>query len=736
MHYRRRILVAETKFKNPISEHIYKDKYKAADDKNINDTWNRVARALSNNEPKDKDKWFKQFKWALQDFKVLPGGRILANAGVKSKHTSTLVNCFVSPEIPDSMEGIMDAANNAANTLKSGGGIGFDFSQIRPAYSAVGGINQGYASGPVSFMSIFDKVCEVVMAGNRRGAMIGVLRIDHPDIEMFIKAKEGDGRLENMNLSIAITDEFMEAVQQDDDFDLKFDGEVSKTVKAKDLFDTIVRHTYDYSEPGVIFIDTVNKMNNLYYEEKIAASNPCGEQMLGPGGSCNLVSVNLTKIISNPFSPEAAVDFDILDKIARLAVRMGDNVVDVSNYPLPVYEESSQQTRRVGLGITGLANALAMLSIPYNTSQAIDVAESIMKSIKESAYDESAELAAEKGAFPLYSPKFLKSNFFKTLPKDLQDKICEHGIRNSHLLSIQPTGTVSLLANNISSGLEPIFALSYTRKVKTSGQDDIEFDLRDYAYHQANKYWPKAKIERVFKTVNDLTVTDHIDMQAALQKHVDSSISKTVNVANSYRFEDFKKVYLDAWKKGLKGITTFRPTERLQGIITDGTVYDSEPKLVLDRGHVLPGKTYKIKDPKHSHSYYVTINDIADPGNGTRPWEIFFNSKSEENDQFVKALSVLLSEVFKRVDDPTFVAESMKMISDSGGGFYEGGKFYRSLIARIGQTIVDHTGKDIEEPEEQQDDLLYGFCPKCQQKALTKKEGCEDCYECGYSRCN
>lgn len=727
--------MVEQRFKNPISEHIYEDKYKSSDDKTIQDTWNRVARALSNNEAKDKEKWYKQFRWALQDFKVLPGGRVLANTGVKATHTSTLVNCFVSPVIEDSMKSITEMIAIAAQTLKSGGGIGFDFSNIRPYGTAVSGINQGFASGPVSFMHNFDAICRTVMAGNRRGAMIGILRIDHPDIEIFIKAKEGTGALEFMNLSVAVTDKFMKAVEDDEDFDLIFNGEVVRTLSARDLFDKIIRHTYDYSEPGILFIDTVNRMNNLYYDETIAAANPCGEQVMGPGGSCNLISINLTKIVSNPFMPEAEIDFEVLERLARVAVRMADNVVDVSNYPLEVYRETSQKYRRIGLGITGLADALAMMSIPYNTDEAVDTAELIMSKIKEFAYDESSNLAVEKGNFPGFTVKYLKSNFFKTLPKELQDKIREHGIRNSHLLSIQPTGTVSLLANNVSSGLEPIFSLSHTRKVKSADQVDIEFELRDYAYHQAMKYWSKNKIEKVFKTVKDLTVDDHVHMQAALQRHVDASISKTVNVSNDYPFDEFKDVYATAWKLGLKGITTFRPTERMQGIISDGILTKTEARLALDRGFALAGTTYKIKDPKALHAYYVTINNIKDPANGERPWEIFFNSKSEENDQFVKALSVLLSEVFKRVDDPTFIAEALKMISDSGGGFYEDGKFYRSLVARIGQVIVEHTGAKEMKSEVSAENELYSSCPKCGQRSLIKKEGCEDCHECGFSKC-
>lgn len=734
--------MSEEIFKNPISEFIWKDKYKAKDDKTIDDTWKRVARALANVEPKGKEQWFRQFKWALEDFKVLPGGRILANAGLKTRHSSTLVNCFVAPEIEDSMENIYESAKNAALTLKSGGGIGFDFSKIRPAGATIDGINQGQASGPVSFMQIFDKTCKIVMAGNRRGAMIGVLRIDHPDIEEFIGCKDGTDFLSSMNLSVGITDKFMQAVEANEEFDLVFKQKVYKRVNARDLFNRITKHTYEYSEPGVIFLDTVNNMNNLYYTETIAASNPCGEQMLPPGGACNLISINLTQVVTAAFEPEATMDFDLLEKLTRIAVRMADNTIDITNYPLDLYKESADATRRIGLGITGLANMLTMLGTPYNSHDAHRTVDTVMRFIRDAAYEESIELAKVKGAFPKWTSKYADGAFIKKLPTNIQADIREFGIRNSHLLSIQPTGTVSLLANNISSGLEPIFALSFTRKVKNHDGEDEVFDLRDFAYHAAQKVWGKAKIDKVFMTSSNLTVDDHIQVQSLIQEHVDSSISKTINVPTGYPYSDFENVYWSAWREGLKGITTFRPTEKLKGIIIDDSVMEKKPvhKLDLERGYQLRGTTYKIKDPRAIHAYYITINDREG-----QPWEIFFNSKSEENDQFVKALSVTLTEIFKRADSPEFIANALKMISDTSGGFWDGGKYYRSLVARIGEVILDHIGRNengeveakspVNAAPEGMDVSLLTTCPACKEKAVIKSEGCEACTQCTYSRC-
>lgn len=728
-------------FKNPVSEFIWTDKYKAKSDNTIHDTWKRVARSLASVE-KDSAKWEAIFFKALEDFKVLPGGRILANAGVSEDHKSTLINCFVSPVLEDSMESIFETAKRAALTLKSGGGIGFDFSNLRPKNSPVTGINHGIASGPVSFMSVFDNICKTVMAGNRRGAMIGILRVDHPDIEEFVMCKDGSTYLSTMNLSVAITDNFMKAVQLNEDFELKFNGQTYKTINAKDLFDKIIRHTYEYSEPGVIFIDTVNRLNNLYYCEEIKASNPCGEQMMGPGSSCNLISINLTKFVDDPFLPSASINFDKLVDATKVAVRMGDNVVDVTNYPLEIYRENSLQKRRVGLGITGLSDMLAMLGLSYDSHEAQRFAENVMKTIKEVAYDTSSDLAAEKGSFPAFqSTKYLKSVFVQTLPREIITKIKTSGMRNSHLLSIQPTGTVSLLANNVSSGLEPIFSLSMKRHIKDREGNELKFDLNDYAYHEALKHWPESKIKQVFKTVKDLSIDAHVTMQAILQRHVDSSISKTINIPTDYSFEAFRTVYWDAYKVGIKGVTTFRPTEKMRGIIVDETVKRGDPvaKLKQIRPYELSGRTYKVKDPKQKHAYYVTINDFVNEITGvSRPWEIFLNSKSEENDQWVKALSVLLSEVFKRVDDPSFVAEALRLISDSKGGFFDRGKFHSSLVARVGALILEHINcahngqnSDIINNEHS----LFALCPQCGEKTLRKNESCEDCMNCGFSKC-
>ncbi|MEJ2434793.1 MAG: adenosylcobalamin-dependent ribonucleoside-diphosphate reductase [Pseudolabrys sp.] len=581
-------------FANEISRHVWWTKYRFADrhhaERSVADTWRRVARTLAAVE-RQAAHWEKRFFALLQDFKFLPGGRIQAGAGT-TRHV-TLFNCFVMGPVEDSIPGIFRALEEGAVTMQQGGGIGIDFSTLRPRGTLTKGAG-GVASGPVSFMQVWDAMCGTILStGARRGAMMATLRCDHPDIKEFVTAKQQAGQLRRFNMSVQATDAFMAAVRTDDDWPLlfpaeAFDGEgetvmrdwpgergavpcrILRRVRASDLWELILRATYDHAEPGVLFIDRINTLNNLWYREHIRATNPCGEIPLPPYGACDLGSLNLTRFVAAPFTPEAHIDRERLAEAAGVAVRLLDNVIDASRFPLPQQTENARGSRRIGLGITGLADALIMLGMRYGTEQSLAVAADIMRLICYAAYRASIAIAREKASFPFFErDKYLQGPFIKSLPDDIQGAIAEHGIRNSHLLAIAPTGTISLLAGNVSSGLEPIYAASYGRKVLTEDGTAREFTLTDHALEQ----WRSAGRSGTppgFVTVADLPVTAHLAMQAALQPFVDNSISKTINVPQDYAFDDFKRIYDLAYDQGLKGCTTFRPNPVTGAILSEG----------------------------------------------------------------------------------------------------------------------------------------------------------------------
>ena len=695
---------------NDISRQIWNMKYRYHD-KNGNpvditpeDTWRRVARGLSSFEH-DRDYWENEFFECLKDYKFLPGGRITANAGTGRKQV-TMFNCYVLNKIEDSLEGIFETIHNAAMTQKQGGGIGMDFSTIRPKGSFIHGV-QAEASGPISYMRVFDATCKTIMsAGQRRGAQMGILSCSHPDIEEFIDAKRDGKSLKMFNLSVAITNEFIEAVKEDRNWDLVFDGKIYKTVRARDLWDKIMRSTYDYAEPGFILIDHINEMNNLSYCEEIRATNPCGEQPLPPFGACLLGSINLTRFIKNPFENNAAIDYDGIIKTVTTAVRMLDNTIDISNYPLTAQRDEALSKRRMGIGITGLADALVFLQKKYGTPESTKVAAKIMRTICHAAYRASIELAKEKGAFQLLDrEKFVQSKFVSQLPEDIREGILKHGIRNSHLTSIAPTGTISLYAGNVSSGLEPIFALSYTRKVRVGDENEtIEQEVCDYAYKMYREISGNKDIKNLpdyFATTDTVAPKEHVDMQAALQPYIDSSISKTINVPTDLPFEEFKDIYLYAYDSNLKGCTTFRPNEKMSGILIrkDDKKKGAEENVKLDnydneyihtRPIELRGKTYKIKTPLTAQSLFITINDIIEPNGRIRPFEIFINSKNLQHFSWMVALTRLISAVFRRTSDPSFLVEELKCIFDPNGGYFKKGVYVPSLAAEIGDVILDH----------------------------------------------
>ena len=536
----------------------------------------------------DSDAWEAQFYSILEDFRFLPGGRILAGAG--TERDVTLFNCFVMGTIEDSMDGIFAALKEGAITMQAGGGVGYDFSTLRPAGSRARRTGN-IASGPVSFMRIWDATCATLLSmGARRGAMMGTLRCDHPDIAEFVEAKRDRRELRNFNLSILVSDDFMQAVENDREWPLVFpdgdldgDGEtldrhwpgeeapvrcrVLQRVPARRLWERIMRANYDCAEPGVLFSDRINARNNLSYCEHISATNPCGEIPLPPYGACDLGAMNLTRFILEPFTDAARLDLDALADAAAIATRLLDNVIDVSRFPLPAQAEGARNSRRLGLGFTGLADALAMMGLRYGSEAGRDAAAQAMATIRGAAYQASALAAAEKGPFPLYdADKFLAAADLSSLPQPVRDAIERHGLRNSHLTTIAPCGTTSLLADNISSGLEPVFSFCSRRRIRRSDGEWEEFELQDWAYLQWHRLHGDRPLPPWFQSVEDLEPGDHLAMQAVLQPHVDNAISKTINVPESTSFSAFESIYRDAWKMGLKGCTTYRPN-RITGAI-------------------------------------------------------------------------------------------------------------------------------------------------------------------------
>ncbi|HEY8013288.1 MAG TPA: adenosylcobalamin-dependent ribonucleoside-diphosphate reductase, partial [Dongiaceae bacterium] len=498
-------------------------------DKTIEDSWRRVAEAVAEAEPEAKRAaWADKFYEALAGFQFLPAGRILAGAG--TERSVTLFNCFVMGTIPDDMGGIFAHLREASLTMQQGGGIGYDFSTLRPRGAPVKGVGAD-ASGPLSFMDVWDAMCRTIMsAGHRRGAMMATMRCDHPDIEAFIEAKLAPGRLRMFNLSVLVTDAFMAAVREDAPWELAFGGTTYRVLRARELWDKIMRATYAYAEPGVIFIDRINRRNNLHYCENIQATNPCGEQPLPPYGACLLGSINLTTLVLDPFEPSARLDLDRLGELVATAVRMMDDVIDISRFPLPQQEEEARAKRRIGLGVSGLADALIMCGARYGASDAVALSETWMRALRRAAYAASIEIAREKGPFPLFDrDQFLAGESIRELEEDLRDGIARHGIRNALLTSIAPTGTISLFADNISSGLEPVFSFKYSRNILMPDGSRSQEEVSDHAFRLFHKLKGEgAPLPESFVDAQTLAPGDHLVMQAAVQKYIDSSISKTI----------------------------------------------------------------------------------------------------------------------------------------------------------------------------------------------------------------
>ena len=543
----------------------------------FHDKVQRIAFAL-----KDSDEHYDSILPILGEMRFVPAGRVQSAMGASK--ICTAFNCFVSGTIDDSMNSIMEKASEAAETMRRGGGIGYDFSRIRPRGDTIKSLNS-QSSGPLSFMGIYDAVCQTIASsGHRRGAQMAVLRVDHPDIREFIRAKRNSDRLTGFNVSVGVTDKFMEALSlEDDSFDLVFEGKKYNTISARELWDEIMLSTWDWAEPGVLFIDRINEMNNLYYCEEIAATNPCGEQPLPPFGACLLGSFNLPKYLKyqtiHGKHKMPYFDFPLFKRDIPEVVRMMDNVIDRTIYPLKEQQDEATNKRRMGLGVTGVANAGEILGYEYGSPEFLAWLEKVLACVRDNTYRASARLAKEKGPFPLYKEEYLKGNFIRTLPQSVRKEIREHGIRNSHLTSIAPTGTISLVADNVSSGIEPVFSHYYNRTIQTF-TGPREEKVEDYAYARGT----------AGRTADSLSVGEHLNVLSLASHYVDSAVSKTCNVGDEVTFHEFKEVYKDAWINGCKGVTTFRKAGKRYGILQTVEV-EAETNGETEGSHQEDGET-------------------------------------------------------------------------------------------------------------------------------------------------
>lgn len=755
---------------------IWRDKYRWKDELDIKVTFERVAFAIYSKDPNNEE-GLKAYE-AMCKGLWIPGGRIIAGAGTEKR--VTLMNCYVNETLSDDMEGIMHAVSNTALTLQQGGGIGTDFSTLRPE-GAILTRTHSKASGPIPFMHMWDRTSATIRsAGDRRGAMMGTMCDTHPDLPKFIMAKRESGVLTQFNMSVLISDAFMEACKDDEEWVLHFsirpyerdpsleqydfedDDNVEQFAysvwRARDLWKLITENTYEYSEPGVIFIDRVNELNNLKYCESIRCTNPCGEQPLPPHGVCNLGHVNLARCVRDPFTPAASVDYDLIRAITKMGVRFLDNVIDVSKYPLAEQEAEQLSKRRLGLGYTGLADLLAQVGVRYGSPDAVRITEEITRVMCWTAYEASADLAQERGAFPAMSTveQYLSGyNFAHTsLPQSLHAKIRENGIRNGLLMTVAPTGTGSIVVGNVSSGLEPVFLHAATRRVlkPTTGFGDQHDEYTEWGYGAKLYHAVKGGSVEIgslplppfMVTAEDLSVEDHVVMQAAAQRWIDASISKTINIPKDLPYDQFVKVYELAYSLGCKGCTTYRPNDIRGSVLSkpqsaDGTsaVADQLP----ERPSVLEGSTYKIKWPSMSSALYLTINSF---GGGT-PFEVFLASKDAKYHDWATALTVMITSIFRDSSrsgrDITFVARELQQIQSLNDGAIIDRKSHPSLAAYIGHILEQHTTKasmpftESQAPLMQEKGMIGEKCPNCHNFTLIKQEGCKKCLRCDYTTC-
>lgn len=777
---------------------VWRDKYQYGTE-SFSGMCLRVAHAVM---AEDGAHWIARTADAMHAGVWMPAGRILAGAGTPKR--VTLLNCFVNSVIEDDMESITHGLSNIMLTMQQGGGIGTDFSLLRPP-GAILRRTGSTASGPGPFIDTWDSACTTIRSsGDRRGAMMGTLHCSHPYLPEFIKAKHEKGRWTNFNVSVLVSDAFMACVEDDEDWylhhacppgferprnleDLDFEDDDGKTQyvysvhKARDLWDAIIRSTYDYAEPGVIFIDRVNAGNPLHYAESISCTNPCGEQPLPPHGCCDLGAVVVSRCVQRPFDSTASMNWEMLDAAVELGVRFLDNVINVTNYPLPQQKEEEFAKRRIGIGISGLADCMHMLGIRYGSPASCSLAEDIMRRVANVAYRTSAMLAAEKGVFPLYSDTdHYNGEFFKRLDPEVQALVESHGLRNGVLLTIAPTGTTSIAYGNVSSGLEPVFAHSMRRKVRQGDNTFKEYDEIAYGarlWLKRNGYDDSDASNLIYlpKHMNvcaDVRIHEHVRIQEVCQKWVDASISKTINVPEDIDYEDFKDVYRLAFDSGLKGCTTYRPSEVRGSILSTGTEKSNPTQeevvaeaalgasyavVRIERPELIQASTAKISWPGLSSSIYLTIGYIDG-----KPYEVFLNSKDQKALEWTMALTILMSLALRMGVPLEILSSEFQQVHALEGGWADAGdgtgkqKYWPSLISFLGHkmrqmqeptsgsaSIITLAGSPDEPGQPQGVSGSQGSearqagkqCKSCHQYAVQKIAGCDTCTNCGDSKC-